>query len=572
MRLDYKKHLNKALQRLKDIELVLNESAMVVITDHKGVIQFVNDKFCQLSQYSREELIGNKQQIVSSGYHSDAFFKNMWTTISSGYIWRGEIKNKAKDGSFYWVDTTVVPFLDEHHEPYQYVAIRHDITKLKEQEVLLKQKAYYLDSLTSLKNRHWLNKWMRKQKSGDEKYYNTLFIDVDHFNHINDKFGHYAGDAVLKEIAIRIKQSVHTDDFVIRQGGDEFIVFLNHAKNDEEHVLETVQLLKDRLSLPYHVEGQQFFITVSIGIAMNTVDKSKNNNIEVIETTMKQANTAMLYAKKQYGTVHVLNTLEQNEKMNRYYELVPELKQALQNKEFYLVYQPIINIKKQKMEGVEALLRWENPKLGLISPLEFIPLLEEIGLIIPVGDWIIETVCKQVQTWHQKGINISRAAINVSPLQFGSCHFVQEVRKHVQNYKLNPKCIELEITENILMNLAEAEKTLKALRELGVTISIDDFGTGYSSLSYLTRLPINTLKIDKSFIDQLNEQSNIIVNTIITMGNNLNFNVLAEGVECQQQLDYLQAQNCHEGQGFFWSRPISPEGIEKIYEQPMNPS
>src|SRR5699024_40657 len=157
------------------------------------------------------------------------------------------------------------------------------------------------------------------------------------------------------------------------------------------------------------------------------------------------------------------------------------------------------------------------------------------------------------------------------PLQFGSCHFVEEVRKHIQTYKLDPKCIELEITENILMNLAEAEKTLKELRDLGVTISIDDFGTGYSSLSYLTRLPINTLKIDKSFIDQLNEQSNIIVNKIITMGHNLNFNVLAEGVEYQQQLDYLHTQNCHEGQGFFWSRPISPEGIEEIYEQPMNP-
>lgn len=567
--MDYIKDLNCALRRLQDIELVLNESCIVAFTDNKGVIEFVNDKFCEISQYSAEELVGSTQKIVNSNYHSKEFFNNMWRTISSGHIWRGEIKNKAKDGSYYWVDSVIFPFLDENGEPYQYIAIRHDITKLKEQEAILKQKAYFHDPLTSLKNRHWLNKWIRKQKSGDQTYYNALFLDVDYFKAVNDNFGHFAGDIVLKEVATRINDCVTDEDFVIRQGGDEFVIFLNHSKKDKKKVINTVERLKERLSQPFYVSGKQIFLTVSIGIAMNTVDKAKNNNIEVIEKTMQEADTALFHAKMKYGNSHVFNTTEQNKQMKRYYKIVPKLKQALANNEFHLVYQPIINIKTEQIEGVEALLRWENPKLGNIPPIEFIPLLEELGLIIKVGDWIIQSVCKQMHAWHKKGILIERAAINVSPLQFASDHFVDNVQKHIQTYELNPACIELEITENILMNLTEAEHTLKELRNLGVTISIDDFGTGYSSLSYLTRLPINTLKIDKSFIHRLNDNDDIIVNTIITMGRNLNFKVLAEGVESKEQIKYLLAQNCHEGQGYFWSKPISEIDIEQIYKDNM---
>lgn len=567
--MDYKNNLNKVLQRLKDIDLVLNESSIVVFTDQRGTIEYANDKFCELSQYTKEELIGQNQSIVNSGYHSKTFFKNMWRTIGTGNVWNGEIKNRKKDGSYYWVDTTIVPFLDAKNKPYQYAAIRHDITKLKEQEQILKEKAYYDDPITSLKNRHWLKEWIHNQQSSSQKHYTVMFLDVDQFKSINDTFGHYAGDIVLMDIAKRITNCLYAEDFVIRQGGDEFIIFLNHVGNDKNKVVDIVHDMKEEFSLPFYIDGKQLYITISIGVSMNTVNKEKDNDLNVIETTMKEADTAAAHAKKHYGNSYKFNTTEQNEEIKRYYELISELTQALDNNEFRIVYQPFINIKTGAMEGVEALLRWENPRLGKISPIEFIPLLEESGMIIPLGNWIIKTVCQQMKRWQTNGICIKRAAINVSPIQFGDDNFVSDVKRLITENNLAPDHIELEITESILMNIVKAEGMIKDLRQFGVSISIDDFGTGYSSLSYLTRLPISTLKIDKSFIDSLNTEGDVIVNTIITMGKNLGFKVLAEGIEEKAQIAYLQSENCHEGQGYYWSKPISPEEIESFYNKQL---
>lgn len=564
IQLNYENDLNKALKRLRAIELVLNESSIVVFTDKRGNIQFVNDKFCKISKYTKEELIGQNQRIVNSGYHSKRFFKNLWKTIKMGNIWRGEIRNQAKDGTYYWVDTTILPFLDSQGEPYQYVAIRHDITRLKEQEKLIREKAYYNDPLTSLKNRQWLDKWIQKQTDNTRDNYTVLFLDVDYFKSINDTFGHYVGDAILKEIAHRIQNCLHPADFIVRHGGDEFIIILNNTGGKKERIMKIVNKVKERFSTPFYTNGKELFITISIGIGMNIVTPGKDSHKEVLEATIKQADTAMSHAKKQPGNTHSFNTSAQNQEMERYYMLVAELKQAMKNNEFHIVYQPIVNMNTSKIEGVEALLRWHNPVIGNVSPVEFIPLLEELGLIVSVGNWVLQSVCMQMKEWHAKSIHIERASVNVSPLQFADKQFVNDVKGYINEAQLDPKFIELEITESMLMNITKAEKTLTQLRNFGVTISIDDFGTGYSSLSYLKQLPINTLKIDKSFIDNLDEDDDVIVNTIITMGTNLNFKVLAEGVESKEQISYLQKQDCHEGQGYFWSKPTTAKEIEKI--------
>lgn len=544
--------------------MVLNEASIVAFTNKQGLITHVNDKFCELSKYSKEELIGSYQSIVNSGHHSKEFFKDMWRTIGTGNIWHGEIKNQAKDGTYYWVDTIIVPFIGEDGKPYQYASIRHDITKIKKQEKMIKQMAYY-DHLTLLPNRNWLNGWLKRQTNESLQNLTVLFLDLDFFKSINDTFGHHTGDLILKKVANRLRHCLDSSDFIIRQGGDEFIVFLTSTGNDKDKVLEIVEHIKQQFARPFLINYKQTFINVSIGISMNPKKFIDDNYLDVIEEAITQADTAMYYAKKQYGNTHCFNTDNQNIVIGRYYEIVAELKEALSNEEFFIVYQPIMNVNSNKMVGVEALLRWDNPNLGSIPPDEFIPLLEELGLIYYVGNWVLQSVSEQMKYWVDHSIFLGRAAVNVSPLQFNNENFVKDIKKILKTTELEPKHLELEITESTIMDIEKSERILTELRDLDVTISIDDFGTGYSSLSYLKRLPITTLKIDKSFIDDLDSDGKVIVNTIITMGKNLNYKVLAEGIETVEQLHYLAEQQCLEGQGYYWSKPVEAKVIEELY-------
>lgn len=553
------------IQKLKDIEIAINESSILAITDHRGIIQFANDKFCQISKYSQEELIGSKQSIVNSGYHSKEFFKEMWRTIGTGNVWTGEIKNQAKDGTCYWVDTTIVPFLKENDKPYKYISIRHDITKRKEHEETIEKMAFY-DPLTLLPNRNLLSEWINEHamKVGDTV--TVLFMDIDRFKAINDNFGHRTGDFVLKEVAKRLQNCLRKSDFTVRQGGDEFIVFLRHL-SDQQDIMAVVNKIKEQFALPFFVNGKKITTTTSIGISMNTIEKNEDDYLNFVEATIRQADTAMYHAKRNGGNSHCFNTHDQNSEMERYYKLDSEIKYALGRNQFSVVYHPLVNLKDNQITGVEALLRWNNPKLGSVSPVEFIPILEELGLIIPVDKWVLKTVCKQMKVWHDKGVTINRASVNVSPVQFRSQNFVKNVKEILLETGLEPKHLEIEITEGTILNIKNPGETLAELRELGVSISIDDFGTGYSSLSYLKRLPVNTIKIDKSFIDDLDIDGEVIVDTIISMGKNLKYNVVAEGIENEEQVSYLKAQNCHEGQGYYWSKPIEPDRLIELYHQ-----
>ncbi|WP_163969341.1 putative bifunctional diguanylate cyclase/phosphodiesterase [Oceanobacillus halotolerans] len=560
----YETELNHALKRLKEIEFALNESSMVAITDHRGVIQFANDRFCEVSKYSREELIGNKQNVVNSGHHTKQFFANLWKTISSGNVWKGEIKNKTKDGKYYWVDSTIVPFLDENGEPYQYIAIRHDITKRKRYAEKIERMAYF-DALTQLPNRNGLPAWLKEHMNGNR--FTAFFLDIDRFKSINDTFGHHIGDLILQEAAKRLKGCLRKTDFIARLGGDEFVILLNEDHSmDHMHTVATKIL--QAFSFPFKCNSKQIYTSTSIGISTGVVTNHEPSELEsFVGTLIKQADTAMYHAKKQGGNSYCFNTLEQNMELERFYQLEQEIKHALTKDEFRIVYQPLVNLTSNQIVGAEALLRWDNPKLGTVSPTEFIPLLEDIGLIIPVGRWVMRSVCHQMKQWVDLGMGIGRIAVNVSPIQFRHEHFISDVRQILNETGLDPHCLELEITENAILHMDKSIKTIETLKELGVKISIDDFGTGYSSLSYLNRLEIDTLKIDKSFIDDLNMDGEIIIDTIIHMGKNLTFNVLAEGIENKEQLAYLKQQDCHEGQGYYWSKPVEADDIPTLFLQ-----
>lgn len=560
--MNHELELKKALRNYKDIELALNESSIVAITDSKGVIQFANDKFCKMSKYSKEELIGSKQSIVNSGYHSREFFKEMWRTIGTGNVWKGEIKNRAKDGTYYWVDTTIVPFLNEKGKPYKYIAIRHDITKRKEYEEMIKKMAFY-DPLTLLPNRNALNEWIKENPFEFGDSITVIFMDLDRFKAINDNFGHRTGDLVLKEVAKRLQDCFRKTDLIVRQGGDEYIVFLKNV-SDQEDIMTVVNKIKNQFSIPFFINGKKITTTTSIGISMNKLEKEDQDILKFVEVTIRQADTAMYHAKRNGGNSHCFNTSDQNTEMERYYQLEQQVKYALGRDEFHIVYHPLVDLQKNRITGVEALLRWNNPELGAVSPAEFIPLLEEFGYIIQVGKWVLKKVCQQMKTWQDEEINIDRVSVNVSPVQFRNHNFVQTVKEILQETGLDAQHLEIEITEGTILNIQNPGETLQQLRDLGVSISIDDFGTGYSSLSYLKQLPVNTIKIDKSFIDDLDINGEVIVDTIISMGKNLQYKVIAEGIEHEEQVLYLKQQNCHEGQGYYWSKPVEPNKIKEL--------
>jgi len=539
-------------ERIKqNIADTLYQFLMIAVIDHQGIIKQINDKYCEVSQYTREEIINQPFQIPT-----DTIMPNQVDKL-----WRKDIEKQKKDGTVYWAETTIIP-LPEETSSEQYIIFQQDITKRKEYEQAMEAKAY-ADPLTNLPNRNKMKKWAEEYPQSKDTVLTVLFIDIDRYKIINDNFGHSIGDHVLITISERLKKCLVNNELIFRFSGEAFIILMENKSKAE--VQELIDKIFKAIRKPIQIDDLQLLMTASIGISWGNSQPEKTDFLMLIEDLIKKADIAMYHAKRQGGNQCHQNTTNQTIEIERNYLIELEVRNALERNEFSLVYQPLINLKTNKIVGVESLLRWNNQELENVSPVEFIPILEETGAIIAVGKWVLKTVCKQMKQWQEQDLLLQRITVNVSPVQFKYPGFITDLYEILNETQLDASYLEIEITESTLLDIKDSANKLHGLQELGVKVSIDDFGTGYSSLSYLKRLPIDTLKIDKSFIDDLDRDGEIIVNTIISMGKNLQFRIIAEGIESIEQFKYLQQQECHEGQGYFFSRPVESSKIAELY-------
>ncbi len=528
----------------------------VVITDRQGVIEYANPGIQQMTGYSPAETLGKTPRIFKSGYHPPEFHTELWATITANQTWRGEFCNKHKDGHLIWESTVITPIL-ENQEITHFVAIKTDTTLRKSQEQELFRQANF-DELTGLPNRNMLIRKIR-EAIDDAKHDNSkvvlMLLDLDDFKTINDSLGHSVGDSLLQEVANRLQNSLTSDDMVARMGGDEFAIIPFHI-SDIMQVVRIASRVMHSFIEPFDLQGQEIFITASMGIAVFPDDGQK------MEDLLRNADTAMYYSKKKGHNSFERYNSELNTKLQEKMQLTGLLRRALERDEFLLYYQPQQELATGRVIGFESLLRWQPQDGKLVFPDQFIPLLEETGLIVPVGEWVLRETCRQVKRWQESGIIIEHASVNISFRQFQRPDIVERILEIVEEINIDPTVLCMELTESIMMdNFQENLIKLHALRAAGISISIDDFGTGYSSLGYLRQMQIHELKIDKTFTQALPEDTTL-VKAILGMARSLNLRVVAEGVETEEQRKFLAAYSCDAIQGYLLSRPLPLEQFE----------
>jgi len=560
-----KQDMERAFSELSTYMQGIDQHAMVSVTDADGYLLQVNEKFCEISGYTWEEMKGKTHRMFHSGEHNEAFFNALWQTISKGENWRGEICNKTKDGDLYWTDTSIVPLKDDAGQIARYIAIRIDTTERKESENHLRYIGTH-DSLTGLPNRTLLMDRIQQAIVHDRRREcraAVIYIDLDRFKVVNDTLGRHIGDELLIEVARRVKSCVREEDTVARPGGDEFNILLPNIQNAQDAKLVADDLL-EILKEPYYIQDQELHLSASIGISIFPDDGDKVGEL------LKNSDIALYHAKERGRNNCKFYTAEMNEKAEQKHVLISHLRNALLEEEFKLYYQPIVDLKTGKIRSVEALMRWFHPERGMIPPDQFIPLAEETGLIIPIGEWVIEEACDQVNAWLEEGCKVPSIAVNLSARQFAQKDLVEVFERILKEKKVDTKYITLEITEGTLIDNTEVViERMKALKKMGFKIAVDDFGTGYSSLSYLKLFPIDTLKIDRAFILDTPEcQEDIaIVKTIIVLAHSLKMKVIAEGIEKKPQLEFLKDENCDYYQGYYFSKPAPADEITALLKK-----
>jgi len=682
--------------KMRMLSLALEHSpASVVITDRNGAIEYVNPKFTEVSGYASAEAIGKNPRILSSGLTPAETYRELWARISSGNEWSGEVLNRNKKGELFWESERIAPITDHQGEITHFVALKQDISKRRQAEAALhlsnsaieassngiivmdaqsanrpivyanpafgqmtgydqadflgkdicrllgcqeeaalsdylssalhqgerrcsvvpsrrkdgtpfwneftitvvrnaeESVSHYVgvlsdvtgrieyeeqlahqathDDLTGLPNRSLLMDRIEQAIANAHRYGHSaavLLVDLDHFKYINDSLGHAAGDQVVQEVAKRLSSCAREGDTVARMGGDEFVLVLNHVE-DEQDVARVLERIVDSNSEPMLIEGRKLHVTSSLGVSLFPKDGDNAENL------LRYADTAMYHAKVQGRDGYWFYTADMNIRMMERLTLEDNLRHAIENREFVLHYQPQVDIRTGQIVGAEALVRWQSPTLGMIPPGKFIPLAEETGLIIPIGDWVLKSACEQLKRWQVAGLTGIRVAVNISALQFRQKLFTDRVRTLLDESQLDAANLELEITESMLMHdVEDAIAILRGLKAMDLHLSLDDFGTGYSSLSYLKRFPIDVLKLDQSFVRDILVDSDdaTIAKTVITLGHNLNLKVVAEGVETAEQCSFLEKHDCDLVQGYYFSRPLPVDAFEqflKLNEHPM---
>ena len=547
-------------QQLKILSRVVEQSPVsIVIADLKGNIEYVNPKFERVTGFGSADVIGQNPRVLSSHEKPVEEYREMWATLNSGKTWQGEFHNRRKDGTLFWEYATISPILDEQGRTINFVAIKEDITGRKASEAEIQRLAYF-DALTELPNRrllvdrlaHALASSTRSRRGGA-----LLFIDLDDFKSLNDTVGHEVGDQLLQQVARRLATCVRDGDTVARLGGDEFVVLLDNLAELPTDAATQAEAVGEKilatLRQPHLLAGHEYRGTASIGITL-FADQS-----DTVDELLRRADLAMYQAKAAgRNTLRFFDPQMQAMILARV-DLVTELGQAMAENQFLLHYQPKVSCVSGRVTGFEALLRWQHPLRGLVLPDEFIPALEETGLIVPVGAWVMASACAQAKRWQDEGLGTPTIAVNVSGRQIYVGDLCATVRAALAASGLSPACLELELTESQLMQDAEAIiHLLGQLKEIGVLVSVDDFGTGYSSLAYLKRFPIDSLKVDRAFVRDIIADPNdvSITRAIITLAHSLKLKVVAEGVETEGQLGLLIANHCDEIQGYYFSRPL----------------
>ena len=546
---------NRQLEELKVSAITFNSQEGTIITDGDLNVLRVNSAFIKITGFNEEDVIGKMPDLLNSDQHDRNFYKKIFKSLERSDGWEGEVSSKSKNGEIIPLHLSITAIHKVSGEVSHYVIGFADITKSKQDADEIYSLAFF-DPLTGLPNRRLLMDRLNQAvgtgaRSGQMAA--LLFIDLDNFKSLNDSLGHSYGDLMLVQVAQRLRSCLRIEDSVARIGGDEFVVILQNITEDAPAQTEVVaKKILASLSRPYFLKDHEYFCSASIGA---TLFNSHGANADEL---LKQADLAMYQAKKSGRNMLRFFDPQMQENIAQRVKLENALHNALINHQFQLYYQAQVD-GSNKIIGAEALIRWEHPKLGVISPDDFIPLAEESGLILPIGYWVLESACAQLKKWQANSqTSAMTLSINISPRQFHQADFVAEVLKSLSKVTVDPKLLKLELTERILLeNTEEAVTKMGELKAAGVGFSLDDFGTGFSSMSYLTKLPLSQLKIDQSFIHNIGskESDEIIVKTIVGMSKSLGLEVVAEGVESQDQYDYLESLGCQLFQGYFFARP-----------------
>jgi diguanylate cyclase (GGDEF)-like protein/PAS domain S-box-containing protein len=556
-----REHAGKRLHQAK----IAFDSASegILITDEKLRIVAINKGFSEITGYLESEVLGSSPKILQSGTQDDKFYKRMWRTLKKEGRWHGEVLNKRKTGETYYEWLTITAVKDNVEKVVNYVGVFADITDIKRSQNRLHELVNH-DPLTGLPNRRLLNELLEhsiKRAERDNHKIALLFIDLDRFKAVNDSLGHQVGDKLLLEASRRISLSMRDSDVVARLGGDEFVVMMDMISNPSDAALVAKKIIH-ALQIEFNIDENEIYISASVGISIFPKD------CKDVEGLIKAADIAMYQVKNKGKNNHCFYSDELSKNAVERFTLEGQLRHAIERKQFEVYYQPQVSLLTGEIIGAEALIRWHHPKLGLVSPAKFIPLAEETGLIVQIGEWVLREAALQAVLWHKEGHSIQWISVNISGIQIMRSNFADTVYGVLMETDCNPQMLELEITESTVMQNTEyVIDTFNRIKQLGLRLAIDDFGTGYSSLSNLKRLPLDKIKIDQSFVRDLPEDLDdaAIANAIYAMARSLGFSVIAEGVETHEQAQFLRSMGCEEAQGYLYSKPVTATEFAELF-------